>query len=387
MRTAFYFDEDLAYDEPFINPPDVPIICAIADTVPAHRRHVYILCGTMASDVLAPSREHAETMTGYLLGQRQSVWTTFTAGQLLEVIARRTIAAFVIQGLAARDSRLIDEKLRSIRGYLGAIQVQPGEFSWLLYDSSLPPRYRLIGPDLRLMYAAYEAEVEDNREFERVEEWRQRHLFERVQWEDTGAQGTFFDPYDNPDHAKLMGESEELVGEQLSRIVDEIVLGIAKLDPRLVNQLHGALKAFDNLDNGDALAQVALSCRRLLERLADALYPAKAEKVDGRNVGQAEYRNRLWAYIKQSIVSGTQRDVMSYTLADVGNRVDAINAVANKGLHADLNAGEVQRLLVALLTLIYDLLTLVPLPLLTPSAPYSAGVSEVLQEMKDSSGR
>ena len=172
-----------------------------------------------------------------------------------------------------------------------------------------------------------------------------------------------------------------LFSDQLARIVDEFVLGIAKFDPRLVRQLHGALKAFDSFNNGDSLAQISLSCRRLLERLADALYPPRSEKVNGRKVGQAEYRNRLWAYIQDAIQSQTQRDVMISTLSDVGNRVDALDAAANKGLHADLNAGEVQRLLIAMLTLIYDVLTLAPLPLGTPNAPYEASAVEFFRRM------
>jgi hypothetical protein len=382
MRTAFYFDEDTAYDDPFRNPPDVAVIAAIANMIPVHRRHVYILCGTMASKVLAPSREHAQAMTQYLLGIRQPVWSSFTSSDLYSAIATKTIAAFVAQGLLAKDSRLIDEQLRETRGYLGAVQVQPGEFSWLLYDSSLPPRYRVIGSELRLMYAAYAVEIEDDRDPHEVERWKERGLFEAVEWEDTGAQGTYFDPFDNPEHAKMVGESEELVIDQLSRIVDEITLSVAKLDPRLVRQLHGALKAFDGLDTGDSLAHVALSCRRLLERIADALYPPQSEKVDGRKVGQAEYRNRLWAYIKQSIESKTQRDIMISTLVDVGNRVDAIDSAANKGLHADLSAGEVQRLLIAMLTLIYDLFTLAPLPLASPSKPYEVSSAEFLKILK-----
>ncbi len=285
------------------------------------------------------------------------------------------------QGLLAKDSRGIDESLRATRGYLGAIQVQPGEFSWLLYDSTLPPVYRIVGTELRLMYREYEIEIEDNRDHQQFEAWKERRLFARLAWEDIGGHGTFFDPYDNPEHARLTGESEELVNDQLARMIDEIVLGIAKFDPRLVRQLHGALKTFDGLDNGDSLAQVALSCRRFLERLADALYPPRPGKINGHKVGQGEYRNRLWAYINDAIRSQTQRDIMISTLTDVGSRIDSLDAAANKGLHADLNAGETQRLLVAFLTLIYDVLTLAPLPLKTPGAPCEESAKEYFSRM------
>ena len=89
--------------------------------------------------------------------------------------------------------------MRATCGYLGAIQVQPGEFSWLLYDSTLPPVYRIVGTELRLMYREYEIEIEDNRDHQQLEAWRERHLFSRLAWEDIGGRGTFFDPYDNPE--------------------------------------------------------------------------------------------------------------------------------------------------------------------------------------------
>jgi hypothetical protein len=55
LRTAFYFDEDAAYDRPFTNPPDVGVLSAITTIVPEHRRHVHILRGTLGSEILAPA--------------------------------------------------------------------------------------------------------------------------------------------------------------------------------------------------------------------------------------------------------------------------------------------------------------------------------------------
>jgi len=184
----------------------------------------------------------------YLLGIRQPAWTTLAPQALRDALGKHNIAAFVVRGLLAKDSRAIHASLQgSSLGYLGAIQVQPGEISWLLYDSSLPPVYRIVGNQLRLMYRNYEVKVEDDRDHGDFQQWKESGLFDHVSWEDTGLQGTFFDPYDNPDHARMTGESEELVSDQMARIVDEIILRVAQLDPRLVRQINGALKAFDTL--------------------------------------------------------------------------------------------------------------------------------------------
>jgi hypothetical protein len=291
------------------------------------------------------------------------------------------VAAFVVRGLLAKDSRAIDEALRASTGYLGAIQVQPGELSWLLYDSSLPPVYRVVGNELRIIYHDYQVQVEDDRDHEQFNAWRRSGIFANVSWEDIGVQGTFFDPYVTVGHARITGESEELVSDQLARIVDEIVLRVEKIDPCLIRQLHGALKSFDTLDTADSLAHVSLSCRRLLERLADAFFPPRQEKVRGLEVGQAQYRNRLQAYIMENLESRTQRKVLLSTLADVISRVNSLNDVANKGLHGDLSATEVQRLLIALITLVYDLLTLAEPPMRTPDAPYSNHAGKVISDI------
>jgi hypothetical protein len=96
----------------------------------------------------------------------------------------------------------------------------------------------------------------------------------------------------------------------------------------------------------------------LLERLSDALYHARSELVDGRDVSQKKYRNRLWAYVKQQLPSDTDSAVILNSLTDVGNRIDALDAAANKGLHSMTTVAATHRLLVNLTMLTFDLLAL-----------------------------
>jgi len=51
------------------------------------------------------------------------------------------------------------------------------------------------------------------------------------------------------------------------------------------------------------------SCRKFIENLADELYPAKDAEVKGRKLGQAQYINRLWAFMDASIESDSNRDL------------------------------------------------------------------------------
>jgi hypothetical protein len=123
-----------------------------------------------------------------------------------------------------------------------------------------------------------------------------------------------------------------------------------------------------------------LSCRRFIERLANALYPPRDEPVGGRNLGPQEYRNRLWAYVDEKL-SGTNRDFVLASLEDVGRRIDRLDSLANRGLHvSEVTAAEVQRLLIGMVTLTHDILTLEPPPTIARSEPYEEGVRRLFEE-------
>ncbi|WP_330239251.1 hypothetical protein [Streptomyces sp. NBC_00525] len=129
----------------------------------------------------------------------------------------------------------------------------------------------------------------------------------------------------------------------------------------ILNQrLHAALKAFESHETGEELAHVSLSCRRFTEKLADCLYPPREEKVNGRKVGQAEYRNRLWAYIAENVTSDTTRELLIANVEDLGKRIDRLDSLSNKGLHSDVSSSDVNRLLLSLLVVAHDLISLRP---------------------------
>jgi hypothetical protein len=111
-----------------------------------------------------------------------------------------------------------------------------------------------------------------------------------------------------------------------------------------------------------------------LEQLAEYLYPQKTP-VGGHQLGPAEYRNRLWAYVEQH-ASGRDKDVVLSKLTDIGHRIDRLDELAHKGVHSDLQAVEVQRLLIGLMGLSYDLLTLAPPLAKLPNKAYEPGMEE-----------
>lgn len=74
------------------------------------------------------------------------------------------------------------------------------------------------------------------------------------------------------------------------------------LDPEIAEQLMLAFKSVSS-DSKEEWSQALATCRRLLESLADKLYPATEENIKGRTFKQNQYINRIWRFMDVSIES------------------------------------------------------------------------------------
>ena len=92
----------------------------------------------------------------------------------------------------------------------------------------------------------------------------------------------------------------------------------------------------------------------------------------------------MWVQALTGISSGlccrpswqTERNGLVSQLEDLGKRIDRMDALANKGLHHRIAEPDLHRLIVALLTVAYDLLTLAPPPRVAPGDPYSQAIED-----------
>jgi hypothetical protein len=100
----------------------------------------------------------------------------------------------------------------------------------------------------------------------------------------------------------------------------------------------------------------------------------------GSDVGAQNYRNRLRAYIRERLDTSKQtRDLVKTGLEDLGSRIDKMDQLANKGLHANITLLEVDRLLIALGTVTYDLLSLTPPPTEVPLEPHLSEIYKFIE--------
>lgn len=105
------------------------------------------------------------------------------------------------------------------------------------------------------------------------------------------------------------------------------------LNPVLAEQLMLAFKAV-SAQKDEEWSQALTTCRRLLEGLADELNPASTELTKGRALTQAQYVNRLWAFMDKSIESDSNKELAKTHVDFLGAWIEKTNKISNKGVHA-----------------------------------------------------
>lgn len=160
---------------------------------------------------------------------------------------------------------------------------------------------------------------------------------------------------------RFSGLAEDVFGRIRSRIDSSIGSAV----PDAVRKLTAV---HDNLasDNPEDWANAAHSCRRVLQDLADAVFPPRKEPrtktVNGKQkeikLGAEQYINRLIAYIEDSSDSGRFREIVGSHLSYMGDRLDALFKAAQKGSHSTVTKEEADRCVVYTYLLVGDILSL-----------------------------
>jgi len=268
------------------------------------------------------------------------------------------IYVLVFEGMDRKVRDNLNSDLKGREAYFGAQQVNEGNpIHFLLYRAMLFSSYRIFGSELRVFYHSYEEEIGNTHHKDIADHWRD--LFPSVTFEDLGIKRTIFDRNESYEHAQRVANLNEKLGEHLAMLADEVLIRLEDSNPSLCDMMYSAFQRFEHFETIEDLSQAAVTCRRILKLFADAVYPPKKELVDGREVGKEQYRNRLWAYIKENI-SGKQGDLLLVELEDIGKRVDKLDELANKGTHANISKNEVQRLILGEIILLHDLSILTP---------------------------
>ena len=120
---------------------------------------------------------------------------------------------------------------------------------------------------------------------------------------------------------------------------------LSQVSPQVLDQFTAAYRRARE-DNAESKTHALTTCRRILESVANVVYPPRAAPVvdrsgTTRNVGPEAYVNRLWMFAADSISGSTHSKLLLATLQDFGSRIDTVYALANKGVHSDVTQAEV----------------------------------------------
>lgn len=139
------------------------------------------------------------------------------------------------------------------------------------------------------------------------------------------------------------GQTFAGVFEEMRRFVDD---SLTELAPAVLDELRsGEERLLEG--TAPALSQALMSCRRVLQGLANIVYPPRSEPVVGadgksRKMGEEQYVNRLLAYAMDQTGAHTVDEVFNAGLDALGRRLNTLNSLANKGVHAVVAVEEAQ---------------------------------------------
>lgn len=157
--------------------------------------------------------------------------------------------------------------------------------------------------------------------------------------------------------AIVFGQTAANAFDRTRRFVDGELSAIA---PEILAEFRAA---YERAEAGSpaAYSQALLSCRRVLFAVADLLYPPTGEAVKGhdgveRQMTKVAYRSRLWQYIGEHESSKKTRKFVLDSIETLGQRLDDLDGLANRGVHDQVTAQDADRTIVQTYLLVGDLL-------------------------------
>lgn len=339
----------------------------------ASRRHMKVSVGDVLIYGRAKTWDHYDELTErvYFAG----TWALVIEDRLRATFRKATVYALTFENMTETIARKLHAALMEEDSYLGLMEVDYAYGPHLaLFRNSMITLYRIQGTSLRVFYSMSDAE--NGRDEQEPIEMAQLGYTD-VDWEDRGAHGTIFDDYDTLEHFQRVAVFRNAVAPFLRGGADEayeLVMVLEDLNPQLFNALGAAVGALERAQTEEDVAQAAVSGRRYMEKLADVLFPARADNYNGKKVGQEQYRNRIWAFISDNTSSDPIR------LTTVGKEVDRLVEEFNAGLHGDQVKSRVLQALADAASLTAALLALNPSD---TRKPYFAHEKKMIEFFKD----
>lgn len=157
-----------------------------------------------------------------------------------------------------------------------------------------------------------------------------------------------------------------IADDVFTRIRQRVDGSIGVLIPEAVQRLSAI---YDNLrsENPEDWSNAVHSCRRILQDLADSVFPATEEektivsngKTKNIKLGKENYINRIIAFVEDKSDSKRFQELVGSHIKFLGDRLDSVVSVAQKGSHTTIvKREEADRYVVYTYLLVGDILSL-----------------------------
>jgi hypothetical protein len=371
MNIAILFNSDAPKFNGSYGHPIRKIVFGLG-IIQASKRHMKVSVG----DVLIYGRSRTWDQYDQLTEGVYFVdtWSLLLDKRLRATFRKATVYALTFENMTEKIARQLHAALSSEDSYLGMLEVDYTYGPHLaLFRNSMITLYRIEGTSCRVFFSMSDEDSRDDQEPIEM----QKLGYIDVAWEDRGAHGTIFDDFDTLEHFQQVANFRNAVAPHLHGGLDqafELAMVLEDLNPRLFNTLGAAVDALERAQNEEGIAQVAISSRRYMEKLADALFSASSTDHNGRKVGKEQYRNRIWAFISDNSADDAAR------MTVLGKEVDRLIEEFNAGLHGDQEKSRVLRALADAATLTAALLALNPTEARKPYYAHQKRIFEFFQE-------
>ena len=157
-----------------------------------------------------------------------------------------------------------------------------------------------------------------------------------------------------------------IADDVFTRIRERVDETIGQTVPDAVQKLSAV---YDNLrsENPEDWSNAVHSCRRILQDLADAVFPPtdteRSKVVDGKTIkiklGKDNFINRVLAFVEDTSSSQRFKDIVGSHIAFLGDRLDSVFQAGQKGSHTTIvSREEAERYVVYTYLLVGDILSL-----------------------------
>jgi hypothetical protein len=358
LKAAFHFNVG---NNRFGNPYDVNVENLVFSSL--HIRPALSISSKIyAGDLLlhlasADDQSFNEAATKWIESARNG-WNELT--KQTELLFQTDVYIVCFDAVDKTTANLLHERLSTNQGYLAAIEINDAdEFHWQFYSDALVLRYRLAEKQIAVFSDAFGDQLSD----EEKEEAHTRFIkigFQKVGFASSEGKHSVFDKYHSFEQARRVAEWRDKFGEMLGFVADNVITRLGDAAPKLGGKLWAAYSTFARSETNEELAQVCVSCRRIINYVADTLFPPRETQTGDRNLGAGNYRNRLMAFAEDQAKSGTNIDVICSSLELLEAHLEKLDQLANKGVHDEVTKEGTPRCLLRTVMLLDDIISLRP---------------------------